>query len=245
MSRAIKPEWRTEQAICSYDVDPHQTARLPALCRFMQEAAYQHAGHLGLGHLYLAKRQLGWVLARQRIAVDHLPQWGYTIQIRTWPSGRDRLFFYRDFEITCESKRVLRASNAWSLIDLEKRARADSEIYMSVELPEGDPVFDSRPARIKGSANEGGAAIPVTYGDLDLNGHVNNTRYLEWISNSLPQGFHEMHSIHELECNYLVEAVYGQTVLVCAEESGPLEFNHSIRDGEVELFRARSVWRLM
>ncbi len=210
----------------------------------MQEAAYQHAEHLGLGHSYLAKRQLGWVLARQRIAVDHLPRWGDTIQIRTWPSGRDRLFFHRDFEITAEGgKRVLIASNAWSLIDLEKRALANPETYMSVELPEGAPVFDSRPARIKGSANEGGDAIPVTYGDLDLNGHVNNVRYLEWVLNNLPLGFHEMHLIKLLECNYLAEAVYGQSVTVGSEETGPLQFDHVVRTGDHELFRAKTIWK--
>ena len=94
-----KPEWQTEHTICSYDVDPHQTARLPALCRFMQEAAYLHAGHLGLGHSFLLAKGLAWVLARQRIQINRLPTWGKSVRIRTWPSGRDRLFFYRDFEM--------------------------------------------------------------------------------------------------------------------------------------------------
>lgn len=228
--------------ICSYDVDPHQTARLPALCRFMQEAAYHHAGHLGLGHSYLAKRGLAWVLARLRIEVDRLPLWGDTIHIRTWPSGRDRLFFYRDFEITLEGERVLLASNAWALIDIEKRERANSDIYLNDEFPEGERVLDSRPARLKGCSCVEGVTTPVTYGDLDLNGHVNNVRYIEWILNSLPLGFHEMHTVQALECNFLAEAVYGQSVSVCSEATAPLEFSHSVRSNDVELFRARSVW---
>ncbi len=237
------PEWRTEHGICSYDVDPHQTVRLPALCRFMQESAYHHAGHLGLGHAYLAKKNLGWVLARQRIEVAGLPKWGDTVKIRTWPSGRDRLFFYRDFEMTDgDGKRVLTASNAWSLIDIEKRARANPEIYLNMELPEGVPVFEARPARLKGCDCDDGQTLPVTYGDLDLNGHVNNTRYVEWVLNSLPLGFHEMHSIKTMECNYLAEAVYGQAISVYSEESGPGQFEHVIKVNDLELFRARSIW---
>lgn len=209
----------------------------------MQEAAYHHAEHLGLGHVFLAERNLAWVLARQRIAVDRLPQWGDTIHIRTWPSGRDRLFFYRDFEITGdEGQRILRASNAWSLIDVEKRVRANPEIYLSVELPESERVFDSRPVRLKGCACIEGQAMPVTYGDLDLNGHVNNVRYMEWVLDTLPLRFHEIHVIQELESNFLAEAVYGQAVSVCSEETGPLQFDHVVRSGEQELFRARSRW---
>lgn len=237
-----QPEWRLEQTICSYDVDPHQTARLSALCRFMQEAAYHHAEHLGLGHDYLAERNLGWVLARQRIVVDKLPSWGDTVCIRTWPSGRDRLFFYRDFQITCAEKSVLKASNGWSLIDLVKRTRADSDIYMSVNLPVGDSVFDSRPVRVKGSPLNKALSLPVTYGDLDLNGHVNNVRYVEWVLNSVPLELHQGHTLKEVEANYLAEAVYGHEVVVCSEETEPLLYAHSISTDGVDIFRARSAW---
>lgn len=244
MGDSLKPEWMLEQTICSYDVDPHQTVRVTALCRFMQESAYHHAEHLGLGHSYLAKQNLGWVLARQRIAVDHLPRWGDTVRIRTWPSGHDRLFFHRDFEITMDDgRRVLRASNAWSLIDIEKRARANPETYMKMELPEGPPVFESRPAKLQGCSCIDGQIEPVTYGDLDLNGHVNNVRYVEWALDSLPLGFHEMHSVKELECNYLAEALYGQSISVYTEPSGPQQFDHVIKADEHELFRAKSIWR--
>lgn len=240
----LKPEWRTEHTICSCDVDPRRTARLPVLCRFMQEAAYRHAEHLGLGHSFLAERKMGWVLARQRIAVDQRPEWGDTVHIRTWPSGRDKLFFYRDFEMTdSRGNHVLAASNAWSLIDTEKRERVHPGIYLSADLPESSGIFDTRLRRLKSGRCSGGSSMPVTYGDLDLNGHVNNVRYIEWMLNSLSQKFHETHALHELELNYLAEAVYGQSVSVCSAEAGPMQLDHVIRSGDTELFRAQSVWR--
>ena len=232
-----------EHTICSYDVDPNRTVRLPALCRFMQEAAYHHAEHLGLGHSFLSARGMAWVLARQRICIDRLPEWGDTVHIRTWPSGRDRLFFYRDFELSDgDGARVLTASNAWSLIDVEKRERVHPDIYLRVDIPEGKQVFDSKIERLKGGTCPAGPSVVVTYGDLDLNGHVNNVRYIEWLLDSLPRDFHEMHAVKALELNYLAEAVYGQTVQVCSEETGPLEFIHAVKVGDTELFRARSRW---
>lgn len=229
--------------ICSYDVDPHQTARLPALCRFMQEAAYHHAGHLGLGHGFLSNKGMAWVLARQRIQIDRLPKWGDQVHVRTWPSGRDRLFFYRDFEITDGyGHRILIASNAWSLIDIEKRERVHPDIYLRLDIPEGEKVFDSKPGRVQGCDGTEGLSMPVTYGDLDLNGHVNHVRCIEWILNSLPSKFHQAHALMELEINFPGEALSGQTVFVCSKEVEPLYFAHAVHVDNTELIRARTAW---
>ena len=244
MTKDLKSEWLTEHMICSYDVDPQQTARLPALCRFMQEAAYQHAGHLGLGHSFLLDRGLAWVLARQRIQINHLPKWGDTVRIRTWPSGRDRLFFYRDFEmVDGDGVQILLASMAWSLIDTQTRARAHPDIYLSVDLPEGAKVFAEKLGRLKGCDASAGASMPVTYGDLDMNGHVNNVRYIEWVLNSLPLEFHRAHVLSALEVNYLAEAVDGQSVSIASAEAEPHHYVHAVKAGDQDLFRARSRWK--
>ncbi|MCF7817971.1 MAG: hypothetical protein K9M54_08820 [Kiritimatiellales bacterium] len=238
-----QPEWLTEHAICSYDVDPQLTVRLPSLCRFMQEAAYRHAEHLELGHAALAEQKMGWVLARQRIEIGQLPKWGDTVKLRTWPSGIDRLFFYRDFEITDGSGvLVLQASTAWFVIDLEKRERVPSGFYLNVDRPVGPKVFDAKLGRLKECAGVKGDSVAVNHGDLDMNGHVNNVRYIEWVLNSLTLEFHQSHTLKELEVNHLAEAVYGHDVAVCTEETAPLHFAHSIVAGCTELFRARTVW---
>lgn len=244
MSGNKQPEWQTEHTICSYDVDPQETARLPSLCRFMQEAAYHHAEHLGLGHSFLLDRGLAWVLARQRIQVSRLPKWGDTVRIRTWPSGRDRLFFYRDFEmVDSDGLQILLASMAWSLIDTQTRERAHPDTYLSAALPEGAKVFAEKLARLKGCEGADGASMPVTYGDLDMNGHVNNVRYIEWVLNQLPLQFHRTHVMTALEVNYLAEAVYGQSVEITSEKIEASQFSHMIRIGDTDLFRARSTWK--
>jgi acyl-ACP thioesterase len=243
MSGSKQPKWRTEHTICSYDVDPCGIARLSSLCRFMQEAAYHHAEHLGLGHVGLSDKGLAWVLARQRITTDQLPTWGGKVKIRTWPSGRDRLFFYRDFEITGEAgDPVLRSTTAWFVIDIGKRERVHSDIYLSTDLPPVICECAAKPVRLKGSDCSFSQPVTVDYGDLDMNGHVNNVRYIEWILNSLPLEFHQSHMLKELQVNYLTEALYDDRLSVCRKETEPLRFAHAIRNGGEELFRARSVW---
>jgi len=244
MSINKKSEWCTEHKICSFDVDPKLTVRLPALCRFMQEAAYLHAEHLGLGHGMLANEKRAWVLARQRIEIKELPEWGDVVHIRTWPSARDKLFFYRDFEITDQENRlILQASTAWFVMDVEKRERVSSSMFLNADLPEVRPaIFGSGLARLKGFACHGGTPIPVNHGDLDMNGHVNNVRYIEWVLNSLPMEFCSVRTLRSFEANYIAEAACGQTLTICNAERDPEAMDHQITSADAEVFRAKSCW---
>ena len=238
-----QPEWRTEHLIRSYDVDPQMNARLPVLCRFMQEAAYLHAEHLGVGHTHLSPENRTWVLSRMRIKISHLPKWGETVKLRTWPSGRDRLFYYRDFELTDgDGKEILRASTAWFVIDMVKRERIIPDWWQTAAYPFGPKVFSEKLGRLNGCDGTTDATLTVNYGDLDQNSHVNNVRYIEWVLNSLSLEFHRLHRIGFLEVNYLAEAIYGRDISVCTEKAAPGKYVHGIKADGVDLFRACSEW---
>ena len=239
----VLPVWESEHEIRSFDVDPNCMARLPVFCRFMQEAAYNHAEHLGVGHTHLSPQGITWVLARMRLEVERLPRWGETVHVRTWPSGRDRLFYYRDFEITAEGgELVLRASTAWFVIDYAKRERVIPDWWSTAEYPFSPKVLDAKLSRLKAGVCSEGAALVVNHGDLDQNGHVSNIRYIEWMLNNLPLEFHQNHALQALEVNYLAEAVYGHAIEVCEHPAAGGGIDHAIRAEGADLCRARSVW---
>ena len=50
----------------------------------------------------------------------------------------------------------------------------------------------------------------VCFTDLDRNGHMNNTRYLNWVSDLLPSAFHQSHEVKEFTICYHAEAREGQ-----------------------------------
>ncbi len=235
-----------EHPVCSYDVDIHGEVKCSALVRFMQETALHHAEHLDLGSSRLAAGNMAWVLVRQRFRLSALPRMGDVVTVATWPSGADRLFFYRDFRITGPGgSQVLEATTSWFVIDLEERRRRHPDAYFESELPLGAPLFDTRPARLKAFEPEAaGPATPAGYSDLDINGHVNNVRYLEWLFDGLPVGFHWQQRLRECELNYLAEAVGGDEVRAEYRQTSPGEFIHRILKtaGGKELLRARTIW---
>lgn len=239
----VQPEFKMEFEIRSFDVDAGCTAHLPVLCKYMQEAAYYHAESFGLGHTHLAPLNMAWVLSRMRIEVERLPKWGEMVKLRTWPSGKDRLFYYRDFEITDgDGNLLMRASTAWIVIDYIRRERMLPDWWAGSDLPVGPKVFSTKLGRLKSCGCDGGDSMSVNYGDLDQNGHVSNIRYVEWILNSLPLEFHQANEIQSLEVNYLSEAMYGHMVSICEKHDGPA-MDHGIIAGGADLFRARSVWK--
>ena len=63
----------------------------------------------------------------------------------------------------------------------------------------------------------------VHYTQLDRNGHMNNTFYLNWIDDLLPSAFHQAHPVREFTICYLTEAREGQRIDLSWELSeGPV-----------------------
>jgi acyl-ACP thioesterase len=240
--------WQDEYKIHSYEVDTKGQATIPFLCQFMQESAWHHAEHLGVGYAALREKNSAWVLSRQWVAIDTFPRWGDTIQIHTWPTGRERLFWYRDFKILDgQANPIGRATTAWLVIDLTRRRPQRSDI-IDLNLPgDAERMFPRRPGKIT-SPNHGkvGHSTRVGFRDLDVNQHVNNIRYIDWILDAFDLGFHEAHSLQELEINYMAEAAYGDEVSVVQESGANLTFLHRLeRNGDqMELSRARTVWQI-
>ena len=52
----------------------------------------------------------------------------------------------------------------------------------------------------------------VRFSDLDYNGHMNNCKYLEWVADLLPSGFHKDRQVREITLSYLSEAREGEAL---------------------------------
>jgi hypothetical protein len=52
----------------------------------------------------------------------------------------------------------------------------------------------------------------AAYSDIDYNGHVNNTRYIQWVQDTITPGILEATVQMRLDINYLCEVKFGETV---------------------------------
>lgn len=246
-SREFIPVWKDDYTILSYQVDVSRNATLVVLCQLMQESAWNHAEHLELGFSHLSKKNCIWVLCRQLVKMYSYPKWGDMIQVHTWPTAKDKLFCYRDFRISDSAGSVIgEATTSWFVIDLASRRPQKTDSYFHVDLPENaQHVFSGKLQKlhpVSSAANT--RLVQVTYGDLDINEHVNNVRYIDWIVNGLPLDHLKTHELKEMEVNYLSEASYDDEIFVSLEKKDEFDFFHSLirRRDNTELCRARTAW---
>jgi len=239
--------WKNNHKIHSYEVDFKSCATLTILCQFMQEAAWNHAEHLGVGFSHLFDKNLIWVLSRQTTKINSFPKWGETITIHTWPSGKDRLFCYRDFKILDEQDNVIGiATTTWFVVDIKKRKPQRTDSYIQLETSDDvEKVFSSFPTKIETLYSiDQTKFIQINFSDLDVNEHVNNVKYIEYILYSFPFEFVKTHKLTLFEINYLSEALYNDEIDVRSEKKGDMAYLHSLmrNNDNTELCRAKTYW---
>ena len=71
-------------------------------------------------------------------------------------------------------------------------------------------LSSSTPANLALAQLEHHSYRQAGFSDLDVNGHVNNTKYLDWIDDLLPSAFHQAHPVREISICYLSEILEGQ-----------------------------------
>ena len=199
--------------ISDLHVDRWGRARPSALAFLAQSAAGGHCNLLKLDWETLAKKNLFWAIIRQRVQITRLPMRGETVTVETWPMPTTRAAFPRaTVGYDAEGKELFRVMGLWILMDIQTRAmvvpgKSDVELDGIVRGNELAPPGSILPKELE-------HALPrtVAYSELDRNGHMNNTRYLDWVMDLLPAQFHREHPLRDFLICYHAEALEGQTI---------------------------------
>jgi acyl-ACP thioesterase len=239
--------WIEEFKVHSYEVDLKRKASLETLCRFFQEAAWNHAEALGAGYSHLQQLKKFWVLSRLRLEIQRYPAWGETVTIRTWPRAAKSVFAWRDFEVVDGvGARLVGGTSGWLIIDtVSRRPQRMEKILPFVTGLSDRRATTSDPEKLPGcEVQQTRMGVAARYSDIDVNGHANNARYLGWLLDSYQVDFHRAHALRVVEVNFLGETVGGDQVVVGTQEIGFGDFCHSIAklDGGEDVCRARMKW---
>ena len=209
----MEPIYRQQFKIEDIHLDCFGRAKPSVLLYFAQEVAGHHAGLLGAGWEALAEKQLFWAILRNRIQVDRLPTAGETITLETWPMPTTRAAYPRATVAYDSQGQVLFRSTAiWVLMNTRTRTMVlPGKSGVEIQGILRDTEL-SAPGSIAPTALPNRSSRTVGYTLLDRNGHMNNTRYLDWVDDLLPADFHRDHPVRGLTLCYLAEAKEGQTL---------------------------------
>ena len=248
---ASAPHWQGSFTVHAYEMDGRGNLSLLGLCDWLQEAAGRHATALGWSIHDLMARGQTWVLSRLSVRIAHQPPFDAAVTVATWPSGVQRLHSLRDFRVSVgDNEEAAVATTGWILLDLARRRpmRPPVEIDEVSRLGPGralDDPFEHLP-EITGSV-DAGVAVTVPWSAIDVNGHANNVRLIEWLLAATPVEPALRAAPASLEVEFRSEARCGDSLRSrwAADPEAPDALLHSLQridDGQ-EVARGRTRWR--
>lgn len=203
--------WSEDYKIASYFVNLRGRAGLYAILNFIQDVGWMHGRQM---KIQLDPNQ-AWVFTRQSLTMNSWPKWNDTITIKTWvrPPTSD-VFFFRDYEILIGDQKIGECTSTFSVIDMNTRKLIAPNQQKLGAVYREDYVRSESPEKISWQTEASEIAqFHVRNSDLDMNNHVNNTKYAQWILDALPLEIlkGDVH-LQKYEVNFLAETRSGDQV---------------------------------
>lgn len=202
--------------ITFYETDVTNTVTPAMLINMIILASEDQTDALGVGAEEVAKFGIGWVVTQYKMDITRLPRQGETIKISTQATCYNRYFAFREFWVhDGDGQECVHIESIWVTMDHETRkivtipdniiAPFNSEqVKMIPRLP--------RPKRLAETDQLMTKAYRVRYFDIDGNGHVNNSRYFDWLLDALPMSFLTRHNLTGINIRFENEVQYHHIV---------------------------------
>ena len=215
--------YEKRERVNSFECDFQRRWKSSAIFQHLTEAATIHADQFGVGFDGMLSRNLFWVHSRMKIKFFTFPRAEEEITIRTWPKTiQQKLFYIRDFEILDNNEKQLAvATSAWLVMDATSR-RMVSPHSLDFTLPSLPDRFGLDEPLEKLRFEKGGEErlrVHAGYSVVDMLGHVNNSRYVEWICDAFPLDMYQHHTLDWIQINYDHEIRPGEEVALFLENA--------------------------
>ncbi len=250
--------YQKEYTLLSSDVDAGRRLRLSTLFTMLQEASIAHTTALGMGRDKTLDKGFLWIIAQQRVFIDRLPAYDEKVVLTSWPGKTMHLYFPRFYRMTAEDGSVLlEASAFWALIDQNTRAiifPEDHGIFIDGDFSPDDPPLPKAPkmpVALQGSSSPEDAGVArslsfiVPYSYTDLNGHMNNARYLDLAEDKMDADL-RARNICEIQAEFSAEAACGSKIMLRQQQDADAFYLAGSTTGSADASLAgRRLFRLM
>lgn len=164
--------------------------RPSALLQFQQEVGEKHLTLWGMDTPALTAKGLAFVVTRLRVRVWRMPKLDEQVVLTTWHRDTRGVQFFRCYTWTTpDGVPLVDAVSAFALVDtVNHNLLRPSTLGVDCPAGEGmvcncpDPSKETPPALIEI------AAVRPRWSEIDQNGHVNNTRYADFLCDNVPSG---------------------------------------------------------
>ncbi|CAJ1975084.1 unnamed protein product [Sphenostylis stenocarpa] len=271
--------YRQNFTVRSYEIGPDKTISMETLVNFLQETALNHVISCGLSRNGFGSthemdlRKLIWVVTRIQVQVQRYSKWGDEIEVETWFDAGGKNGTIRDWTVRDHYTKeiIAKATSKWVFINRETRRLSKMPEEVRQELAPfnfkrfaiaREEIDHQRIHKLTDATAEG-FRFEVTPGwnDMDVNQHVNHSKYSRWILESVPREILEEYKLTSMTLDFLRECrksdilesmtspsskVIGASNNNIVSRKSDLQYIHLLRlqENKTELVRARTEWHL-
>ena len=199
MNESFEKEFylRTADFDCRMDLQPASVLDL------FQDVAGEHARVLGIGRDTMLENRLIWVIVKVRYRILSMPKQFDRVRVKTWPLPPRRSLFQREYKIMAEDGTPLvLGSSEWVVIHSERRRLVPiGDVYPLKDGFLEERNFEDGFPRLTDFSGDGESrTILPLFSELDVNGHVNNTKYANYVMDTVNPN--EREHISEFQIEY-------------------------------------------
>ena len=217
--------------------------KLPSLILLSLQVSGSQSAQLGVSDKeILEKYNLVWIITEYDIDVIRLPRFAEEITIETEALSYNRLFCYRRFTIYDESgQAIIQMLATFALMDRDSRKvhSVDPEMVAPYLSEFSKKII--RGPKYTDLDNPTSKDYHVRFYDLDMNGHVNNSKYLDWIFEVMGADFLMDHIPQKINLKYVKEVRPGGMISSRYELDG-LQSCHQVTSQGVVNAQALIQW---
>lgn len=233
--------YSTDFTILSHDTGHNGEVHPSASCRYLQEAADSQMRHDGPTYRELIDHGYSFLLNRLHVKWHHSLRAYDNVTVQTWAYDPPRgASFERYYALYRDDTLIAEAASVWALMDLGTMQLCR---VGTVPLHYGtdEPLPLSTRLRLPSVEFETAGTHTVRYADVDVNNHMNNTRYADMLCNFIPDI--DRVRITDLQIHYLAEAPLDSVLTIrraLTEEDGhPTAWFETVREDGTYNVRAR------
>src|SRR5699024_10060765 len=177
---------------------------------------------------------------------DKMPRLGQKIKVTTQATSYNKYFFYRDFWIDDEEgNRMVSATSAFVLIDINQRKIVSAADRLDDLFGAVETTKLKRFNRIKVPDDfDFQQQQHIGYYNIDVNKHVNNSYYFDWMVDTLDIDFIGSHQLTSMDIKYDKELnIKSQPIAYAKLDNTNNKSIHWIKNGDVLNVVAQFNWK--
>ena len=229
----MQKTYRKTYQITTNMLDCHDCLKMSTLLDVAQEIAGDHAEELGCGFETMIKQDLIWVIVRNYVEIIKKPINFKEIEVVTYPLKPRFVEFNRETEFYHDGELFAVSRSTWMIINIKDFSVKAPDFFKGFDDDLG--YFKRRIRKlpvIEKSQLQKVKEVDVLYSMLDHNGHMNNTKYVDFYLDIFRPEF----SVKTLQIEYIKQSFLDDKLSLYIKENEGKRYLSGYKDDELKFY---------